>query len=92
MFYLDYVIQPRISVCPTCRIPFNGQSYRLYFAERLLEERVPISCRFADNGCKVSIQILGFPYFQKTIILKCSHKMLITRNIHFSRLNCQEVQ
>ena len=45
--------KPRIAICPTCRVPFDGQPYRLYFAERLLEERVPISCTFADYGCKL---------------------------------------
>ena len=56
-WYLSY-FQPRIGVCPTCRVPFDGQPYRLYFAERLLEERVPIACRFAEDGCKVSSKIL----------------------------------
>lgn len=45
--------KPRIAICPTCRVPFDGQPYRLYFAERLLEERVPIACSYADFGCKV---------------------------------------
>lgn len=45
--------KPRITICPTCRVAFDGQPYRLYFAERLLEERVPISCSFAEYGCTV---------------------------------------
>lgn len=45
--------KPRMINCPTCRVSLDGQPYRLYFAERLLEERVPISCTFADHGCKV---------------------------------------
>ena len=67
---LDYVrtryFQPRISICPTCRVPFDGQPYRLYFAERLLEERVPIACRFAEDGCKVGFQISISPLYNKT--------------------------
>ena len=55
-----HYFQPRIDICPTCRVPFDGQPYRLYFAERLLEERVPIACRFADDGCKVGFQISIF--------------------------------
>ena len=50
--------RPRLHSCPTCRLPYPGegeQNHRLYFAERLLEERVPISCTFAELGCDLEL-------------------------------------
>jgi len=50
--------RPRLQACPTCRLPYPGQgeqNHRLYFAERLLEERVPIACSFAEFGCELEL-------------------------------------
>jgi len=47
--------RPRLQHCPTCRLPYSEQNLRLYFAERLLEERVPIACSFAEFGCELEL-------------------------------------
>ena len=48
--------RPRLNSCPICRISVTEDNHmRLYFAERLLEDKVPAQCKFADFGCKVEL-------------------------------------
>ena len=48
--------RPRIFNCPICRISINDDNQmRLYFAERLLEEKVPAQCKFAQFGCTLEL-------------------------------------
>ncbi len=48
--------RPQLTTCPICRIAITPENQtRLYFAERLLEERVPVQCKFADFGCTVEL-------------------------------------
>ena len=48
--------RPRLSTCPICRIPITeNNQMRLYFAERLIEDKVPNQCKFADLGCDVEL-------------------------------------
>lgn len=52
------VCRPKLKNCPTCRMPYpppGTQNHRLYFAEKLLEERIPIACMFAPFGCDVEL-------------------------------------
>lgn len=46
--------RPKIKDCPICRTHLNRNN-RLLFAEKLLEERVPIPCEFADLGCPIEL-------------------------------------
>ncbi len=48
--------RPQLTTCPICRIDVTPENQtRLYFAERLLEERVPVQCKFADLGCQLEL-------------------------------------
>ncbi|XP_059080415.1 E3 ubiquitin-protein ligase siah2-like [Tigriopus californicus] len=46
--------RPKIKDCPICRAHLSRNS-RLLFAERLLEECVPVPCEFADLGCPMEL-------------------------------------
>ena len=46
--------RPLVTQCPICRINITEENQqRLYFAERLLEEKVPAPCKFTHLGCQV---------------------------------------
>ena len=45
--------RPQVVSCPTCRGKFSN-GHRLFFAERLLE-KVPVSCRYSEEGCGVEL-------------------------------------
>ena len=45
--------RPKVVTCPQCRGRYNSGN-RLYFAERMLE-KVPVLCRFSDDGCDVEM-------------------------------------
>ena len=48
--------RPRLTACPICRVNLPRQAEnRLYFAERLLEERVPLPCKYEEHGCPVEL-------------------------------------
>ena len=50
------VCRPQINQCPICRISITERNQqRLYFAERLLEDKVPAQCKFSDFGCNVEL-------------------------------------
>ena len=46
--------RPQVVSCPECRGRYNTTGFRLYFAEKLLE-RVPVTCRYSDEGCLVAM-------------------------------------
>ena len=50
------VCRPQIDKCSICRISITEQNQqRLYFAERLLENKVPAQCKFSELGCEVEL-------------------------------------
>ena len=50
------VCRPQIYHCPICRISITERNQqRLYFAERLLEDKVPAQCKFSELGCEVEL-------------------------------------
>lgn len=46
--------RPQLLTCPLCRIPLENLT-RLFFAERMLEERIPLACSNSGLGCKVEL-------------------------------------
>jgi len=50
--------RPRLTHCPECRMAYprqGQQNHRLFFAEKLLEERVPMACSYAPHGCELEL-------------------------------------
>ena len=49
--------RPRVRVCPVCRVrlPSISNTNRLLFAERLVQDRLPVPCKYADDGCPVEL-------------------------------------
>lgn len=48
--------RPQIETCPICRISITEENQqRLYFAERLLEDKIPAQCKFNHLGCQVEL-------------------------------------
>jgi len=57
------VCRPQIRLCPICRIAITEENQqRLYFAERLLEDKVPAECKFSEFGCEV--ELIGYLLMQ----------------------------
>jgi hypothetical protein len=50
------ICRPRLTHCPICRVSVTeANQLRLYFAERLIEDKVPVQCQYADHGCQVEL-------------------------------------
>lgn len=48
--------RPQVDHCPICRISITVENQqRLYFAERLIENKIPAQCKFTHLGCEVEL-------------------------------------
>ena len=79
------VCRPQIRTCPICRISITeANQQRLYFAERLLEDKVPAQCKFSEFGCDV--ELIGYLLIQHENG-KCPFEPL---NCDFNHRGCVE--